>query len=68
MRVFSNDGFTLNSPGLAFIALVFKTSRGCVMVVAMAPFNLGYEIKVVKKLFNLDELKALQLRWRQLNV
>lgn len=28
---------TLNSPGLAFIALVFKTSNGCVKVVATAP-------------------------------
>lgn len=28
---------TLNSPGLAFIARVFKTSKGCVRVVATAP-------------------------------
>ena len=27
----------LNSPGLAFIALVLRTSRGCVMAVAIAP-------------------------------
>ena len=28
----------LNSPGFAFIALVFSTSRGCVMAVAIAPY------------------------------
>ena len=30
---------TENSPGFAFIALVFRTSRGCVNVVAIAPYN-----------------------------
>ena len=35
--VFVNSKLTLNSPGLAFIARVFKTSSGCVMVVAIAP-------------------------------
>lgn len=29
---------TLNSPGLAFIARVLSTSKGCVKVVAIAPY------------------------------
>lgn len=33
------DVVTLNSPGLAFIARVFRTSRGCVSVVAIAPYQ-----------------------------
>lgn len=33
------DILTLNSPGLAFIARVFRTSKGCVSVVAIAPYQ-----------------------------
>lgn len=34
---YCNSVLTENSPGFAFIALVFNTSSGCVSVVATAP-------------------------------
>jgi len=38
LNLFHLDLLTLNSPGLAFIARVFRTSKGCVSVVATAPY------------------------------
>ena len=40
----------LNSPGFAFIALVLRTSKGCVMAVAIVPWKYDDEFVLVENL------------------